>query len=42
VIPLRSYGSDDVYLLEKKGGRLERVQLITPARFVPLIPGEPD
>lgn len=42
VIPLRSYGSDDVYLFEKKGGRLERVRLITPARFVPLVPGEPD
>jgi protein-L-isoaspartate(D-aspartate) O-methyltransferase len=42
VIPLRERGSDDVYLFEKKDGRLERVRLITPARFVPLVPGEPD
>lgn len=42
VIPLRSYGSDDVYLFEKKEGTLERARLITPARFVPLVPGEPD
>ncbi|MGH2730781.1 MAG: protein-L-isoaspartate(D-aspartate) O-methyltransferase [Actinomycetota bacterium] len=42
IIPIRVRGSDDVYLFEKRDGRLERVRLITPARFVPLVPGQPD
>jgi protein-L-isoaspartate(D-aspartate) O-methyltransferase len=41
VIPLREHASDDVYLFEKKADLLVRVRLITPARFVPLVPGTP-
>ena len=39
VIPLKSGLSDDVWLYEKRGDSVERVRLVTPARFVPLIPG---
>lgn len=39
VVPLRERASDDVYLFEKKDDLLVRVRLITPARFVPLVPG---
>jgi protein-L-isoaspartate(D-aspartate) O-methyltransferase len=41
VIPLRSGGGDDVYLFRKEGGNLKRVRLVTPARFVPLVPDDP-
>ncbi len=38
VIPLKNPGSDDVVLFVKEtGGRLRRVRLVTPARFVPLV-----
>jgi protein-L-isoaspartate(D-aspartate) O-methyltransferase len=36
VIPL----GDEVTLFEKTGGELRRVEVVTPARFVPLVPGE--
>ncbi|HWL65334.1 MAG TPA: protein-L-isoaspartate(D-aspartate) O-methyltransferase [Actinomycetota bacterium] len=39
VIPVKSVGSDDVLLFRKTDGRLERVRLVTPARFVPLVRG---
>lgn len=42
VIPVRSSLSDDVVLYERKGDGLERVRLVTPARFVPLVPGMPE
>jgi protein-L-isoaspartate(D-aspartate) O-methyltransferase len=42
VIPLRVRGSDDVYLFQNRDGRLESIRLITPARFVPLVPGPPE
>lgn len=41
VIPLAGPREDEVVLFEKRGGRLQRVRLITPARFVPLVPGPP-
>ena len=41
VIPVRAARSDEVVLFEKRGDRLERVRLVTPARFVPLVPGAP-
>jgi protein-L-isoaspartate(D-aspartate) O-methyltransferase len=37
VIPVASGASDDVLLYRKSGGRLERVRLVSPARFVPLV-----
>jgi protein-L-isoaspartate(D-aspartate) O-methyltransferase len=37
VIPLRERTGDNVYLFEKRGGDLNRVALVTPARFVPLV-----
>ena len=40
VIPLRRAGSDDVWVYVKRAGRLEAERLLTPARFVPLVPGE--
>lgn len=40
VIPLRGAGSDDVYVFEKIDGKVERVKLLSPARFVPLVKGE--
>ena len=39
VIPVKSRGSDDVLLFRKVEGELERVRLVTPARFVPLVRG---
>lgn len=39
VIPVKSRSSDEVLLFQKNGDRLERMALITPARFVPLVPG---
>ncbi len=37
VIPLAGAIGDDVYLFRKTGNELERVRLVTPARFVPLV-----
>lgn len=39
VIPVKARISDEVLLFEKSGGHLKRVALLTPARFVPLVPG---
>lgn len=41
VIPVRGAGGDDVLLFKKERGDLNRVRLVTPARFVPLVPGPP-
>jgi protein-L-isoaspartate(D-aspartate) O-methyltransferase len=41
VIPLKTAGSDDVYVFEKKDGKVEKVRLLSPARFVPLVKGAP-
>jgi protein-L-isoaspartate(D-aspartate) O-methyltransferase len=41
VIPVRAERGDDVLLFKKVGGELARVRLVTPARFVPLVPGAP-
>jgi len=38
VIPLRGVGDDAVYVFEKVSGRLASGRLLTPARFVPLVP----
>ncbi len=37
VIPVKRRGSDEVTLYVKRGGELEAVRLIAPARFVPLV-----
>lgn len=37
VIPVREPTGDNVYVFVKRGGRLERGRLVTPARFVPLV-----
>jgi protein-L-isoaspartate(D-aspartate) O-methyltransferase len=42
VIPVRGGMGDDVYLYIKRGNELVRARLLTPARFVPLVPGQPD
>lgn len=39
VIPVKAPTSDEVLLFEKAGGKLKKVALLTPARFVPLVPG---
>lgn len=41
VIPLKAPRGDDVVLFRKEPGGLARVRVVTPARFVPLVPGEP-
>jgi protein-L-isoaspartate(D-aspartate) O-methyltransferase len=41
VIPVRAERGDDVLLFKKESGALVRVRLVTPARFVPLVPGPP-
>jgi protein-L-isoaspartate(D-aspartate) O-methyltransferase len=41
VIPVRADRGDDVLLFEKVNGELRQVRLVTPARFVPLVPGPP-
>ena len=41
VIPLAGPRGDEVILFSKRNGRLRREQMITPARFVPLVPGPP-
>ena len=40
VIPISSALGDDVYLFRLREGELAQERLLTPARFVPLIPGE--
>lgn len=40
VIPVIGASSDEVLLFEKRKGSLEKVSLLTPARFVPLVKGE--
>ena len=39
VIPLRTDDGDDVFLFVKDHDHLVKVRLLTPARFVPLVPG---
>ena len=41
VIPLANSRGDDVYLFRKQGEDLKQVRLVTPARFVPLVPDDP-
>jgi len=41
VIPVTAALSDEVLVFRKRDERLERIALLTPARFVPLIPGSP-
>ena len=41
VIPVTRGGSDDVLVFVKENGRLTQPKLLTPARFVPLVPGTP-
>ena len=41
VIPVQAPGGDDVLLFVRRGDELVREGLVTPARFVPLVPGEP-
>jgi protein-L-isoaspartate(D-aspartate) O-methyltransferase len=41
VIPVRAARGDEVLLFRKEGGEVRRVRLVTPARFVPLVPGAP-
>jgi protein-L-isoaspartate(D-aspartate) O-methyltransferase len=41
IIPLQGAWGDEVVAFVKQEGRLGRRRLITPARFVPLVPGEP-
>lgn len=40
VIPVRSAHGDDVLLYVRRNGHLVQIRLLTPARFVPLVPGE--
>lgn len=41
VIPIARGGGDDVYLYTRRGDRLVRERLVSPARFVPLVRGDP-
>lgn len=41
VIPVQGRAGDEVLLFVKQAGELTRERLITPARFVPLVPGDP-
>lgn len=41
VIPVKAASNDEVLIFEKDSGGLKRVGLLTPARFVPLVPGVP-
>jgi protein-L-isoaspartate(D-aspartate) O-methyltransferase len=41
VIPVQGAVGDEVLLFTKRKGALERTRLVTPARFVPLVPGPP-
>lgn len=40
VIPVQAARGDDVLVFVKQGGRLVKTRLLTPARFVPLVPGD--
>lgn len=42
VIPVQGRGGTDVILFEKRADSLARVRVITPARFVPLVPEGPE
>ena len=42
VIPVEGRLGDEVTLFKKSDAGLERVALVTPARFVPLVPGDPE
>ena len=42
VLPLKRGRSDDVVVLVKRQGEVVQERLITPARFVPLVHGDPD
>ncbi|MDP9066950.1 MAG: protein-L-isoaspartate(D-aspartate) O-methyltransferase [Actinomycetota bacterium] len=37
VIPVKGASSDEVLLFVRRGGSVERIALLTPARFVPLV-----
>lgn len=39
VIPVKAAMNDEVLLFEKQNEGLKRIALLTPARFVPLVPG---
>jgi protein-L-isoaspartate(D-aspartate) O-methyltransferase len=41
VIPVQGSWGDEVLLFAKSGGKVGRRRLVTPARFVPLVPGRP-
>ena len=41
VIPVKATSNDEVLIFEKHSGGLKRIGLLTPARFVPLVPGVP-
>lgn len=41
VIPVKAANNDEVLIFEKDGSELKRIGLLTPARFVPLVPGAP-
>lgn len=41
VVPVAGAFGDDVILFRKDGGEIKKVRTITPARFVPLVPGPP-
>ena len=42
VIPVASGSTDNVWLFVKRGGSLEKVRLVTPARFVPFVKRGPE
>lgn len=42
VIPVERAAGADVVLYQSRGGALREVRVITPARFVPLVPGNPE
>ena len=41
VIPVKATSNDEVLIFEKDSDGLKRIGLLTPARFVPLVPGVP-
>lgn len=41
VIPIRATIGEDVCLFGKRAGELERISVVSPAYFVPLVPGKP-
>ena len=42
VIPVERAAGADVILFERRASDLREVRVITPARFVPLVPGDPE